>query len=624
MPYTRHRNNSQSSLGSSQRVVAINSRRASRNPSHLELNALTDDTIESFLAIDYNQELLGGEASVEVVYPSMRTALSQNDHSVAYKSNQMSSASKSHNPNKHMVSTPSTEPMGDSDNDDDDNSFFPYLGRPLSPLSPPRVKHDNGLSLAPPSPVLDGGGCFLDSTFPYLGRLTAAPRDAHLKRLDPDGKLARNLYATDFGALEVSRESVRESPHDSKTRRREDDNQKVVHRGSSDTLLDEDELSIPDSLLTKSEMGGCSTPYFPYLGRRTAHKEQNDTDNDSIPESMLPTPAPSNDSAEEDLVPAMPFFCRGPAPVSPASAHEEKKNDDAEDDNGNARATGCIFGVPLHKQVLDQQQDFDYSVSSAGSQANVADDDEEEPTDEWLDQLHDHVKRCMDAHGSGSTRTGQACLQLGTAYLDAGIKLSLAQQFLVHAYRTFEDKPVARALVLEKMSHVASIQANEDASMLPQVYNLLLESFRLRQDHLGKLHVDTVNTLNQLARFHRRSGNLDESRRLQTQVYYARKQIFGSRHPSCAVAAHDLANVLAQLRQNKDAETLYRMALAIYERMHVPMENPAVSRLIKDFQQLERNNKVASKKSSTPKSRPPPTARPKSRRSVTVSANNRR
>lgn len=208
-----------------------------------------------------------------------------------------------------------------------------------------------------------------------------------------------------------------------------------------------------------------------------------------------------------------------------------------------------------------------------------------------IEQLHEQVQYCLKRYGRESLRTGQACLQLGTAYLEHTDDTAVALRYLTKAHDIFEHKPVARAQALENMSLVVCIQGRDDPSQLSRAFVLLQETFLLRQEHLGKLHVDTVNTLNQLAKLNRQAGDLQESKRLHSQVWLARKLIFGEMHPSCAVTAHDLANVLISLKEWAEAKRFYQIALSIYEHMHLPTRNPAFAKLIKDLKHIDRTRK---------------------------------
>jgi tetratricopeptide (TPR) repeat protein len=618
MQQSRRRNSIEEwhlSTGSGQRVY-INASTASQHASprlertnksfhnsHSIVSDASTEAMSSFLTVDYKEEI-SGSPSVEVTYPSRVNR--QQQESLAWREYE---ESLSYN-NKQMVSTPSTEPMNDSG---DADSFFPYLGRSASSPSPPKLENQAGDTLPTLSSREDAdGSCF---EFPYLGRSNAPFNqleaiETKFRKVDPDGRLARNLCNDDFPLL--SRRLVQSfSPETTLQSEDNEQNSTSLDIDNQDHLMpcsskenfgatvnhENDDGIMCKRFFNANELGGSTTPSFPYLSRIAAHASDNVKDEDGNNTESMQTTNPSTNCAYNST-PIIPFLCRGMAPSSPVSAVIEIRNDD--DAQGGFKLPDCISGTPLAKQVQDQD-DVKYYDSSAYSPASSDPCRHDELKHELFNPLHDYVNQCIHSYGVQSVRTGQAYLHLGTAYFEEGSDIHAAQRAFTLAYRTFEHKPLAKALVLEKLSHVANIQASKDAKYLSRAYDLLLESFRLRQEHLGKLHADTVNTLNQLARFHRRSGNLQESCRLLVQVYHARKQIFGSLHPSCAVAAHDLANVLVQLHQLDEAKKFYRVAVTIYEKMHVPVENPAVAKLMKDLHQIERVGKrIVQKPRATP------------------------
>jgi tetratricopeptide (TPR) repeat protein len=191
-------------------------------------------------------------------------------------------------------------------------------------------------------------------------------------------------------------------------------------------------------------------------------------------------------------------------------------------------------------------------------------------------------------HGKSHTKVAEAYLELGNAHMNAKEYLT-AQRSFQSAYRIFRDvhKPLGVALAMERMG-VATMYDARDTDALQRAYTVLLEAFRLRQTELGNWHTDTVDCMNWIAKVHMLSNNLHEAQRCYWQVFWVRRAIYGSDHPSCAVSAHDLANCFIKSSNLNDSKTFYRIAMEIYEKMNLPDENPAVARLLRDMKRMER------------------------------------
>ncbi|GKY90425.1 hypothetical protein MPSEU_000016300 [Mayamaea pseudoterrestris] len=608
MPYGRRRSSFRSLVQASDPPVGMSQAKVIRSPQQPQRStsksfrksqiivsdaSSTASMASSFLANEYKEE---HSPSVELKYPS---TVFQHGSAPSDRSRQADSIvwqeyeeSQKYN-RKQMNSTLDTEKSEECDLDDD--GLFPYLGRPHTLVAPPELKNRAVTGHQKKSSPQDFEANCVDDTFPYLGHAPFQANETPCKRLDPDGQLARNM------CFELpqndSSEAVVESEEDELNRQShyyDDELSYLGRRNASQPTIGGDESEDGNEIAAMNQKSACrSTLHMPYMGQFGANNVCGEDEgvkyNDVSVSENVQTP---NASRDENLAPdALRYGCRGTPPLSRMSAMEEKKVEEDEESKNiddEISHSDYVSSNPLSGHVHGQE-DFEYSVSSADSRVYDGDGDSEDDQhdSESFKPLHDHVDQCIRSFGAESVPTGQAYLQLGAAYLENGQDLPAALRAFARAHRSFVRKPVARALALEKISQVASLQAKGDASYLSQVHNLLREAVRLRQVHLGGLHADTVNTMNQLARYHRKSGDLQESRKLQGQVYRARRQIYGSLHPSCAVAAHDYANILVELNHLDEAKTFYGVALNIYENMQVPLENPTVSRLIKDIRRME-------------------------------------
>jgi tetratricopeptide (TPR) repeat protein len=87
-------------------------------------------------------------------------------------------------------------------------------------------------------------------------------------------------------------------------------------------------------------------------------------------------------------------------------------------------------------------------------------------------------------------------------------------------------------------------------------------SFTLRLQVLGPLHVDTVDTFNNIAAVYYKQHNNLEAARCYREVLTLRQAIFGLNHPSIAVTARDLARTCIRLDLKEEAQELYSLAMS--------------------------------------------------------------
>jgi tetratricopeptide (TPR) repeat protein len=96
--------------------------------------------------------------------------------------------------------------------------------------------------------------------------------------------------------------------------------------------------------------------------------------------------------------------------------------------------------------------------------------------------------------------------------------------------------------------------------------NLAMESlemsFALRLQVLGPLHVDTVETFNNIAGVYYKQHNNLEAARCYREVLALQQAIFGRNHPSVAETARALARTCVRLGLKEEAQGLYSLALS--------------------------------------------------------------
>jgi tetratricopeptide (TPR) repeat protein len=105
---------------------------------------------------------------------------------------------------------------------------------------------------------------------------------------------------------------------------------------------------------------------------------------------------------------------------------------------------------------------------------------------------------------------------------------------------------------------------------------------------LGPTHVDTIDTLNNMAAIHLHLQEFQEARQAYFEVWTLRELIFGPKHPSVAVTAHCLGGVHMRLGEVAEASKYYHIALDIYRDLQLSEDNPTVARLLTDITGLGR------------------------------------
>ena len=115
------------------------------------------------------------------------------------------------------------------------------------------------------------------------------------------------------------------------------------------------------------------------------------------------------------------------------------------------------------------------------------------------------------------------------------------------------------------MAECASVKSSLSTSCLESALASLDRAFLIRYKKLGQTHVDTVETLNKIARVQTKQRNYLDARKSYYEVLKLREAIFGRTHPCVAVTAQTLATIHTRLFQVKEASFFFRVALTVLE-----------------------------------------------------------
>lgn len=128
------------------------------------------------------------------------------------------------------------------------------------------------------------------------------------------------------------------------------------------------------------------------------------------------------------------------------------------------------------------------------------------------------------------------------------------------------DLRIARALELYGIVESANISSKQEKEQLACAMSCLDEAFAIRYELQGPVHIDTVETLNRIARVQLKQSHFTSARDSYYEVFKLREVIFGSFHPCVAITARALAIAHSRLFQADAAKYYFEAALNIYER----------------------------------------------------------
>ena len=199
----------------------------------------------------------------------------------------------------------------------------------------------------------------------------------------------------------------------------------------------------------------------------------------------------------------------------------------------------------------------------------------------WNKIVSDRIQH----YGTIHLRVGEGLLLLGNAHMNCK-EYSEALKVYKSAVRIFRkiygDSHLTVARSLDKVG-LCSCRENPTIALVA-----LKDAFNIRYESLGPIHVDTVDSLNNMAGVHLRMRDYHLARKAYHEVYMVRQIIFGPRHASVAITAHALGGVHLKLAQVEDAARYYKRAMEIYKKLRLKAENPVMKRLLRDIAALER------------------------------------
>ena len=136
------------------------------------------------------------------------------------------------------------------------------------------------------------------------------------------------------------------------------------------------------------------------------------------------------------------------------------------------------------------------------------------------------------------------------------------------------DLRIARALELYGIVESADTGISQQASQrLSKALSCLETALIIRYELQGPSHIDTVETLNRIARVELKQKNFSGAKNSFFEVLKLREAIFGSYHPCVATTARALAVTHCRLFEADAARFYFQSALRICERNGVGQKN---------------------------------------------------
>lgn len=221
--------------------------------------------------------------------------------------------------------------------------------------------------------------------------------------------------------------------------------------------------------------------------------------------------------------------------------------------------------------------------------------------------------------GSNHVRTAEAVMSLGISEmrckvtptaiaLALSIAHSLSPLFPYHHYLIYQDYDKAvscfqsagriykklygpsnlgLAKALDKIGHAASQKDPATPERLTFALDSLEEAFKIRTELLGPSHVDTVETLNNMAGVYMKLDKLQIAKQTFHDVLMKRIAIFDQMHPSVAVTAHTLASVHVSLKEVEEAYHYFNFAYAVYRAVGLSEGHPLLVGILQEVADLD-------------------------------------
>ncbi|MCH8478476.1 MAG: serine/threonine protein kinase [Wenzhouxiangella sp.] len=171
----------------------------------------------------------------------------------------------------------------------------------------------------------------------------------------------------------------------------------------------------------------------------------------------------------------------------------------------------------------------------------------------------------LDPEVRQQRQTALANALLGVNFTDLAVE-SLDQHFFRHGLETiqdqFHDQPIIRARLLQTLAEAA-----RDVGVLELARQAQDEALDLREQNLGRRHVDSLKSRGEAANLAVLEGDYERALRSLEEVSRDRQETLGPDHPDTLGALNDLGTVNHYLNELETALAQYSRALAGRQRI---------------------------------------------------------
>ena len=188
----------------------------------------------------------------------------------------------------------------------------------------------------------------------------------------------------------------------------------------------------------------------------------------------------------------------------------------------------------------------------------------------WQKQI-DFWQKCASsrqiAYGPIHLRTAEAMMYLGMAQISGQDFLAAGKTYLgaLKIYQTlYGDFHLSVARALDKVGLAASMSHEN----LDLALTALSDAYRIRCALLGPNHIDSIDSLNNIAGVRLNRREFEVAANNYRVVIEHRRRVFGKYHASVAVTAYTLACILQdQLDRRPEAIQYFGLAREVYESL---------------------------------------------------------
>jgi len=297
------------------------------------------------------------------------------------------------------------------------------------------------------------------------------------------------------------------------------------------------------------------TPQKGWSSQKSRHDESVDNDSVSSDEIYL-----TSEESSESALSGEANTAKAPVPLemikTDASAENENDAPSVSSPCSPASSSSSVSTLPSMKEVI--QADEEASPKKRNAPEN-------DPLHYWKGILLNRLSH----YGKHNMKTAEAYMSLGNAQLLCDEHRRAGKSFLsalkIYQY-LYGDRHLSVARALDKLGLAAcKTHDNLDLAIVA-----LSDALKIRCEMLGANHVDSIDTLNNIAGVRLNMQSFDLAALDYLAVFRHRANVFGRNHASVAVTSYTLGCILQdRLNFTEEAADFFKMSLQVYESLGI-------------------------------------------------------